>query len=75
MSNNNSNNSPSPTTRGPLSSKIVLTKDDPEKLYQLVELVGTGSYGEVFKVFLILSVSDMSLRWLCVLHLRKCHRH
>ena len=26
------------------------TKEDPEKLFQLVEKIGTGSYGEVFKV-------------------------
>jgi serine/threonine protein kinase len=30
---------------------INISKEDPEKLYQLVEVIGTGSYGEVFKVF------------------------
>lgn len=29
---------------------INISKEDPEKLYQLVEVIGTGSYGEVFKV-------------------------
>ena len=28
----------------------IATKEDPEKLYQLIEIIGTGSYGEVFKV-------------------------
>ena len=31
-------------------TQININKEDPEKLYELVELVGTGSYGEVFKV-------------------------
>jgi hypothetical protein len=31
--------------------KIPVTfKEDPEKVFQLVEKIGTGSYGEVFKV-------------------------
>lgn len=30
---------------------INIGKEDPEKLFQLMELVGTGSYGEVFKVY------------------------
>ena len=29
--------------------RINIAKDDPDKLYQVVELVGSGSYGEVFK--------------------------
>eukprot|EP00158_Paraphelidium_tribonemae_P006903 Partr_v1_DN28027_c0_g2_i3_m57238 putative mitogen-activated protein kinase kinase kinase kinase len=29
--------------------RITITKQDPEKLFQIVEMVGTGSYGEVFK--------------------------
>lgn len=40
------------TTTSPTKDKKVhiSIKEDPEKLYQLVENIGTGSYGEVFKV-------------------------
>ena len=27
----------------------ISTKEDPDSLYQLLEIIGTGSYGEVFK--------------------------
>jgi hypothetical protein len=27
------------------------TKEDPEKLFQLQEIIGTGSYGDVYKVY------------------------
>jgi hypothetical protein len=37
-------------TAGSQGRKITINRDDPEKLYQLVEIIGTGSYGEVFKV-------------------------
>lgn len=46
--------------------QININKEDPEKLYELVELVGTGSYGEVFKVFhpnlIPLALADLYLR-------------
>ena len=41
--------SPLPSSRDNRKT-INITKEDPEKLFQLVEIIGTGSYGEVFKV-------------------------
>jgi serine/threonine protein kinase len=41
-------------TLGSSKSPVQITKEDPEKLYQLVEIIGTGSYGEVFKVHSII---------------------
>lgn len=37
------------TSSSPTKKAINITRDDPEKHYQLVEIIGTGSYGEVFK--------------------------
>ena len=36
----------------------IATKEDPEKLYQLIEIIGTGSYGEVYKVLSFSSLSN-----------------
>ena len=35
-------------SRAPLAT--INTKEDPEKLFQLIEIIGTGSYGDVYKV-------------------------
>ncbi len=43
-----------PTRSGTVSSRQQLAaniaKEDPEKLFEIIEVIGTGSYGEVVKV-------------------------
>ena len=42
---------PKPTSNHDKSKLLNITKQDPEQLYSILEHIGTGSYGEVYKVY------------------------